>query len=68
MILISNKKYTLYAEGRIEIYNPNLANKINKVLKYYPEYRFTAQKADEPIFKFGPQNKLEIYKILGYKG
>lgn len=64
MIKISNNKYTLYVENIIEVYDSNLANKLNRVLKYYPDYHFRASKLDEARFRFKEQDRPLVEKLL----
>ena len=65
MIIISNSKFTLYKENRVEIYSALLANRLNELLSYYPEYRFSSKVKEEPVFKFKESQRVKVLAILG---
>lgn len=61
--MVSNKKYSLYAENKIEVYCHILANKLNKLLNTFPDYRFK-RGVDEPVFKFSNEERDKVVSML----
>lgn len=64
MFRVVNKNYALYAECKIEVYNYVIANRINKYLNYYNDYRFSKNAMEEPVFKFEKHQENQILKLL----
>jgi len=67
---ITNSKYHLYPYNRdtygLIVLDSRLANKINKLLKYYPaDYKI--KEGEEPLFKFKASDLLLVSKKLGLK-
>lgn len=66
-IIISNRRFTLYTNGRIEVYDYKLANRINDVLNHYPDYRFKKGIDEEPVFLIpGNEQGQIVYNLIGY--
>lgn len=69
-LTITNSKFHLYPDTpdvyALIVLNHRLANKINKLLKYYPtDYKI--KEGEEPLFKFKASDLPLVSKKLGLK-
>lgn len=59
--LLVTKKFRLYKNGRLEVYDHRLATKLNRYTKTYQGGQYRVKKGEEAIFKIAQE---EIPNIL----
>lgn len=69
MLNVQTSQYHLYAYSEsilsLVIFNPVLANKVNKKFNYYKDVRIT--KGEEPVFKLTYNQFAQIHKMAAFK-
>ncbi len=59
--ILHNTKVWLTTDGRLEVYDPKLATRINRYVKSYANGKYTFKPGEEAVFKL---SQIELNKVL----